>query len=264
MNLAPADGRRSEALSARGPSLEGMTEGVETPVPGVEDVAAERDEVVDRVADHAGEMARELAVLDGGDYGQRSFTTDRGKWTLKYDAGAIQYLRYEGRSGGETYVVSTHRPPDPEALARAMADYDAFVAAFDEYVESLDGLFADVPDEFPAVSSASSVAAERDRIAGRMREAADAMAGELHRYENEPYGTFAVRVGGTRWELKRDRDRASYLRVGGEDGVYLLSQYGPASAPDVRALAEDFGAFVGAFNDRVDSLEAELSRITFE
>ncbi|WP_254537091.1 hypothetical protein [Halomarina litorea] len=241
-----------------------MTEGTETPVSGAEDAAAERDEVVARMTEHAGEMARELALLDGGDYGQRSFSTDRGKWTLKYEAGAVQYLRFEGKSGGETYVVSTHRPPDPEALARARADYDAFVEAFNDYVESLDGLFDDAADEFPEVASAESVVAERDRIAGRMREAADAMAGELHRFGGDEYGTYATRVGGTRWELKWERDRASYLRVGGEGGVYLLSQYGPASAPDVRALADDFAGFVDAFNAHVDALDADLSRVTLD
>lgn len=241
-----------------------MSEGTETPVSGVEDVAAERDEVLARVTDHAGGMARELALLDGGDYGQRSFSTDRGTWTLKYEAGAVQYLRFEGTSGGETYVVSTHRPPDPEELARAMADYGAFVDAFNDYVESLAGLFDDVDDEFPAVASAEAVVAERDRIADRMREAADAMAGELHRFGGDAYGTYAARVGGTRWELKWERDRASYLRVGGEGGVYLLSQYGPAAAPDVRAHAADFGGFVDAFNDHVDALDADLSRVSLD
>ncbi len=241
-----------------------MNEGEETPLAGVEDVAAERDAVVERVTEHAGGMASELARIDGGDYGSRSFSTDRGKWTLKYEAGTVQYLRFEGTSGGETYVVSEHRSPDPGALARAMADYGAFAEAFDEYVRSLDGLLADVPGEFPEVRSAAAVAAERDRIADRMREATDAMAGELHRFEGEQYGTFAARVGGTRWELKRERERTSYLRVGGEDGVYLLSQYGPASAADMRALVEDFAPFVEAFNDHVESLEADLSRVTFD
>jgi hypothetical protein len=41
------------------------------------------------------------------------------------------------------------------------------------------------------------------------------MAGELHRYEMDEYGTFAARVDGTRWELKREGSRTSYLRVGG-------------------------------------------------
>lgn len=239
-----------------------MTEATETPVSGVEDVAAERDEVVSRVRDHAGEMARDLARLQGGDYGRKSFSTDAGEWTLKHEAGALAHLRFESTGGREVYVVSAHRPPEPDDLAAAMDDYGAFAAAFDEYVASLDGTLADVPAAFPDVRSAEAVVEERDRIAEAMRETADAMAGELHRYEGSEYGEFSVRVEGRRWKLKRERERVSYLRAGGRDGVYLLSQYGPASAPDVRALADEFRAFVRAFNDRVAELEADLSRVS--
>jgi len=120
----------------------------------------------------------------------------------------------------------------------------------------------DVPDEFPAVASTESVVAERDRIVGRVREAANAMAGELHRYDGTDYGSFATRVSGSRWELKWEGDVASYLRVGGEGGTYLLSQYDAPSARDVRELADEFGAFVEAFNDHVDELDVSLSKIS--
>ncbi|USZ67361.1 hypothetical protein NGM10_11530 [Halorussus salilacus] len=238
-----------------------MTEPTEKPVASTDDAAERRDAVVAEVADHAGEMARELALLQGGDYGSRTFATDAGEWTLKYEAGALQYLRFDGGSA-ETYVVSTKHPPDPEDLATAMDDYAAFVESYNEYVASLEGVLDDVSADFPEVASTESVVAERDRILDRVRDAADRMALELSRYEGEEYGTFSTRVSGTRWELKWNRDGASYLRVGGEGGVYLLSQYEHPSARDVRKLAEDVGEFVEAFNDHVAELDADLSDVS--
>lgn len=226
-------------------------------------VTERREEVLSAVRDHAGRIARELAVLEGGDYGRETFRTDAGQWTVKYEAGGLEFLLFEGR-GVETYVVSTKRDPDPEALAAAMADYAAFVAAFDEYVGSLAGALDGVPTEFPEVASTADVAAERDRVIAAVRETADAMAGELHRYEGTEYGTFATRVEGTRWELKWEGDRASYLRVGGDGGTYLLSQYGPPSVPDARELADVFPAFVEAFNEHVASVTAEAAGVSHE
>ena len=238
-----------------------MTEGLETDVEEMDEIAERRDELAARVRTHAGEIARELAVLQGGDYGQQEFTTDAGAWTLKYEAGDVQYLRFDPKSGDETYVVSSKQPPEPEALETAMADYGAFVAAYNAYVRSFDGILADVPDEFPEIESTAELVAERDRIIERIREVGNAMASELHRFEGE-YGTYATTVSGTRWELKWDGDVAAYLRVGGSDGTYLLSQYGPPSAAEVRRLAEDVGAFVDAFNEHVDDLEADLSHVS--
>ncbi|WP_440007542.1 hypothetical protein [Halomicrococcus sp. SG-WS-1] len=238
-----------------------MTEPFEMDVDSTETVAERRDEVVARVRDHAGQIARELARLQGGDYGQRTFGTDDGEWTVKYEAGDLQYLRFDG-GRGETYVVSTKRQPEPEALAAALADYDAFVASYNRYVASLDGVLDDVSADFPAVESTDAVVSERDRILERVREATDRMAHELSRYEGGDYGTFSTRVSGTRWELKWDGDGASYLRVGGEGGVYLLSQYEPPSARDVRELAGEFAAFVEAFNAHVDGLESDLSHVS--
>lgn len=240
-----------------------MTEGLEADVDGMGDVAERRNELAARVRTHTSEIARELAVLQGGDYGQETFDTDGGSWTLKYEAGDVDYLRFDPKSGSETYVVSSKQPPEPEALETAMADYGAFVAAYNEYVRSFDGLLADVPEEFPAVESTAELVAERDRIVERIREVGNAMASELYRYEGE-YGTYATTISGTRWELKWDGDAVSYLRVGGSDGTYLLSQYGPPSAPEVRRLVDDVGAFVEAFNDHVDDLEADLSTVSFD
>lgn len=224
-------------------------------------VADRRAEVLARVADHAGRIAHELAVLQGGDYGQETFETDAGRWTLKYEAGDAEYLRFEPRSGSETYVVSTKQPPEPDALADALADYDSFVEAFGRYVASFEGVLDDVRADFPEVASTASVVAERERILTRVRRVANTMAGELHRSDGE-YGTFSTTVSGTRWELKWDGDRASYLRVGGSDGVYLLSQYGPPSVREVRRLAPDVGDFVEAFNEHVADLEADLSSVS--
>jgi hypothetical protein len=53
----------------------------------------------------------------------------------------------------------------------------------------------------------------------------------------------------------------SYLRVGGEGGIYLLSQYQEPSAHDVRRLADDVPAFVAAYNDYVAALDADLAGV---
>jgi hypothetical protein len=220
-----------------------------------------RDDTMAQVREHAGRIAHQLALLDGGDYGTHSFTTDGGEWTLKYEAGDVEYLRFEPRSGTEIYAVSSKQPPEPDALATALDDYPAFVEAYNDHVASLDGVLDGVDAEFPAVASTDLVA-ERDRIVARIRDVADAMAGELHRYDGSDYGTFAARVDGKRWELKREESRASYLRVGGEGGVYLLSQYAPPSAADVRQYADAFGGFVEAFNEHVRELNEGLSEVS--
>ncbi|MFC6726282.1 hypothetical protein ACFQE1_18320, partial [Halobium palmae] len=222
-----------------------------------------RDDVVARVRDHAGRIARELALLKGGDYGSADFDTEGGEWTLKYEGGDLQYLRFDPKRGSETYVVSTKQPPEPEALADAMADYDAFVAAYNEYVASLDGVLDGVDTEFPEAASTESVVAERDRVLDAVRDVADRMADQLYRFEGTDYGTYTARVSGTRWELKWEDGRASYLRVGGSGGVYLISQYEAPSAADVRELAEDVPGFVDSFNEYVDGLESDLSQVSF-
>nr|WP_159763143.1 hypothetical protein [Halovenus carboxidivorans] len=217
--------------------------------------------MVAAVTDHAGQIAYQLARLEGGDYGQRTFETERGDWTLDYEAGDISYLRFDPGRGEEVYVVSTKQPPEPGPLADALRDYDAFVSAFNEYVDSLDGVLDDVSTDFPPVHSTDEAVAERDRVLDRIRDVCDRIARELERYEGGEYGTFTTRVGGTRWELNWDRDGVSYLRVGGEDGIYLLSQYQPPSADDIRECAPDFPAFVRAYNDEVARLEADLEQI---
>lgn len=231
-------------------------------ITSTENVVERREEVLTAVREHAGQLARELALLQGGDYGSTALSTANGEWTVKYEAGALQYLRFKGKSGGETYVISTKQPPDPKDLATAMRDYDAFVESYNDYVDSLDGVLDDVTADFPAVTSTASVVAERDRIVAAIRDAANDMAGQLHRYEGDAYGTFAKRVEGKRWELKWEDGIASYLRVGGEGGIYLVSQYSPPSARDVRTLADDFVSFVDAFNDHVEELDADLSTVS--
>lgn len=224
-------------------------------------VADRREDVLAAVREHAGRLAYGLARLEGGDYGRRSFGTDAGEWTVSYEAGDLEYLRFEPRGGGETYVVSSKRAADPEPLARALSDYEAFVAAYNDYVDSLGGVLDDVECEFPDVHSTDGVAAERDRLLEVLEASCATMAGELRRAEGTEYGTFGARVDRTRWELKWDEDGVAYLRVGGSDGVYLCSQYGPPSATDVREYAPRFGGFVDAYNDHVDELELELRRV---
>jgi hypothetical protein len=234
---------------------------MELDVADVGSVAERREELLAAVADHAGRIAYNVARIEGGDYGRRSFATDSGEWTVKYEAGDLEFLLYEPRGGGKTYVVSTQSPADPEALARALDDYGAFVAAYNEYVADLDGFLDGIDADFPAVDSTEPVVAERDRLVDRIASCCGRMAGELHRHEGDDYGTFAARVDGTRWELKRDGDAVSYLRVGGSGGVYLLSQYGPPSASAVREHAPAFGGFVAAYNEYVADLEFDLARI---
>ncbi|SDN18998.1 hypothetical protein SAMN04487949_3603 [Halogranum gelatinilyticum] len=232
-------------------------------ITSTDSVAEHREELLAAVNEHAGRIARELALLQGGDYGSTTFNTDRGEWTVKYEAGALQYLRFSGKAGGDIYVVSTQRPPEPKDLVTAMKDYDAFVESYNEHVASLDGVLDDVTTDFPDVVSTETVVVERDRIVGAIRETANDIAGQLHRFEGDSYGTFARRVGGKRWELKWEDGVASYLRVGGEGGIYLVSQYSPPSARDVRTLADGFVGFVEAYNEFVDELESDLSQVTF-
>ncbi len=239
-----------------------MTEGTDAEIAELDAVTERRDETVSQVAAHAGAIARELALLRGGDFGQSTFDTTAGTWTLKYDGGDLQYLRFEGNSGQETYVVSTKQQPEPEALADAMADYTAFVEAYNRYVASLDGVLDDVSTEFPDVASTESVASERDRIVARIRDVANGMAGELHRADGGSYGTYATRIDGKRWELKWEGDVASYLRVGGEGGTYVLSQYEPPSVSELVAVVDDVPDFVEAFNEHVTGLDEELATVS--
>ena len=227
------------------------------------EIAEQRDDLVAAVRDHAGQIAYQLARLKGGDYGQATIETDRGEWTVKYEGGDLEYLRFDPKRGSEIYVVSTKQPPEPDALADAMVDYDAFVAGFADYVASLSGVLDDVSTDFPEVASTDTIVAERDRVLDRIREVCDRIAGELHRYEGGDYGTYTTRVEGTRWELKWDRDGVSYLRVGGTGGVYLLSQYQPPPAAEIREYAPQFREFVAAYNDHVADLESDLATIEF-
>lgn len=224
-------------------------------------VAEHRDELVAAVRDHAGQIAYHLARLTGGDYGRQTVGTDRGEWTVKFEGGDLSYLRFAPKSGEDVYVVSTKHPPDPDPLADALADYAAFVRGFNDYVASLDGVLDGVSTEFPDAASTDGVVAERDRVLGRIREVCDRIAAELHRYEGGDYGTYTARVDGTRWELNWDRDGVSYLRIGGSDGLYLLSQYDQPSAADIREYAPRFRAFVRAYNEHVTELEADLGTV---
>lgn len=237
-----------------------MVEGLDADVVGEEAAVRTRDELLEEVTAHADRVAWQLSLLQGGDYGDETFTTEGGTWTLKYEGGAVQYLRF--RDGGEeTYVVSTKRPPEPEALAAALADYGNFVAAFNEYVADLEGVLDGVETAFPDVASTEDIAARRDEILTTVREYADTMAGELHRVGGADYGTFETRVDGTPWELKWEEGRCQYLRVGGEGGIYLLSQYSPPAARDLRAHVDDVAGFVEAYNEHVAAVSESLRTI---
>jgi hypothetical protein len=224
-------------------------------------VAERRDDVVDAVADHAGDIAYQLALLQGGDYGRTSFDTPGGEWTVKHEAGELEFLKFDPKSGSEVYVVSTKRQPDPEDLAAALADYAAFVDAYNEHVDEAEATLSGVTNEFPEARTTEKAVAERRRVLDRVEEVSNRIAGELHRFEGGDYGTYAERIDGLRWELNWDRDGVSYLRVGGSDGVYLVSQYQPPAASDVRQFVPKFPAFVEAYNEHVDGLEATLEPV---
>ncbi|WP_418284461.1 hypothetical protein [Halorubrum sp. DTA46] len=235
--------------------------GLDLDVRDTDAVAEQRDELVAAVRDHAGTIAYQLARLQGGDYGRTELSTPGGAWTVKHEAGELEFLLFSPKSGSDVYVISTKQPPDPIDLADALADYDNFVAAWNEYVDSLSGVLDGVSAEFPEPVSTDGVVAERDRVLDVIRETCTVMAGEIYRYEGDDYGTYTARVDGDRWELKWDEGAVSYLRVGGSGGLYLLSQYEAPSAADVREYADSFRGFVDAYNEFVDDLESDLAAI---
>jgi len=224
-------------------------------------VAARRDELTTVLQDHAGGIAYQLAKLQGGDYGRETFKTSNGTWTVKHEAGDLDFLLFDPKKGGEIYVVSQKSEPDPEELSRALEDYGTFVRAFDDYVAEQEALLHDIDAEFPEAATTADAVAERRRVLDRIEEVADRIAGELHRYEGGEYGTFAARVESERWELNWDRDGVSYLRVGGSDGVYLVSQYAAPEAADLRRYAPLFEKFVEAYNEEVAALERTLEKV---
>ena len=116
--------------------------------------------------------------------------------------------------------------------------------------------------DFPEITSTESVVAARQSILDDLRAVCDEMAGQLHRYAGDNYGSFSTRVNSSRWELKWEDGRASYLRVGGEGGIYLLSQYQPPSAHDLRAHVDDVPGFVEAFNDHVREISESLETVS--
>lgn len=226
-----------------------------------EAIVNRRDECVEAVREHAGRAAYQLARFQGGEYGRETFSTERGEWTVKHEAGELQYLRFSS-SKADTYVISTKQPPEPDALAEALSDYSRFVAAFNEHVRSFEGILDGVETEFPEIKTTDEIVAERERIIGRIREACDLIAGELHRYEGSEYGTFTARMSGTRWELKWEQGKTTYLRIGGSGGVYLISQYGPPASTDVREYAPEFRGFAEAYNEHVEDVESDLRQIS--
>jgi hypothetical protein len=236
--------------------------GIDLDVRDAAAVAERRDELVAAVRDHAGQIAYQLARLQGGDYGRETLSTPGGEWTVKHEAGELEFLLFSPKSGSDTYVISTKQPPDPADLAAALDDYAAFVAAWNEHVDSLSGVLDGVSAEFPDPATTDGLVAERDRVLDEIREACAVIAGEIHRYEGDDYGTFTTRVGGDRWELKYDEGSVSYLRIGGSGGLYLLSQYGAPSAADVREYADRFRGFVEAYNEFVEGLESDLERVS--
>ena len=181
---------------------------------------------------------------------------------MKHEAGELEFLLFSPSSGSDTYVISTKQPPEPAALATALDDYAAFVAAWNDHVDSLSGVLDGVSAEFPEPVTTEGVVAERDRVLDGIRDTCAVIAGEIHRYEGDDYGTFTTRVEGDRWELKYDEGTVSYLRIGGSGGLYLLSQYGAPSAADVREYADRFRGFVAAYNEFVEGLESDLERVS--
>ena len=179
------------------------------------------------------------------------------------------YLTAEGEidfaPAEETVIVVDSRASLPSGpVAVPFSDRDdaaAFVDAYDEYVAAAEETLAGVTTEVPEARTTENAVAERRRVLDRVEELCDRIAGELHRFEGGDYGTYAERIDGLRWELNWDRDGVSYLRVGGSDGVYLVSQYQPPAASDVRQFVPKFPAFVDAYNEHVADLEATLEPV---
>ncbi|AZQ13932.1 MULTISPECIES: hypothetical protein [Halorubrum] len=235
--------------------------GLDLDVRDTDAVADRRDDLVAAVRDHAGTIAYQLARLQGGDYGRQELSTPGGTWTVKHEAGELEFLLFSPKSGSDVYVISTKQPPEPADLSAALGDYANFVAAWNEWVDSLSGVLDDVHVDFPEPASTDGLVAERDRVLDAIREAASVMAGEIYRYEGDDYGTFTARVDGDRWELKWEEGAVSYLRVGGSGGLYLLSQYEAPSAVDVREHADAVRGFIEAYNEFVAEVESDLAAV---
>jgi len=235
--------------------------GLDLDVRDTDAVADRRDDLVAAVRDHAGTIAYQLARLQGGDYGRQELSTPGGTWTVKHEAGELEFLLFSPKSGSDVYVISTKQPPEPADLSAALGDYANFVAAWNEWVDSLSGVLDDVHVDFPEPASTDGLVAERDRVLDAIREAASVMAGEIYRYEGDDYGTFTARVDGDRWELKWEEGAVSYLRVGGSGGLYLLSQYEAPSAVDVREHADAVRGFIEAYNEFVTEVESDLAAV---
>ena len=235
--------------------------GLDLDVRDTDAVADRRDDLVAAVRDHAGTIAYQLARLQGGDYGRQELSTPGGTWTVKHEAGELEFLLFSPKSGSDVYVISTKQPPEPADLSAALGDYANFVAAWNEWVDSLSGVLDDVHVDFPEPASTDGLVAERDRVLDAIREAASVMAGEIYRYEGDDYGTFTARVDGDRWELKWEEGAVSYLRVGGSGGLYLLSQYEAPSAVDVREHADAVRGFIEAYNEFVAEVESDLTAV---
>ena len=235
--------------------------GLDLDVRDTDAVADRRDDLVAAVRDHAGTIAYQLARLQGGDYGRQELSTPGGTWTVKHEAGELEFLLFSPKSGSDVYVISTKQPPEPADLSAALGNYANFVAAWNEWVDSLSGVLDDVHVDFPEPASTDGLVAERDRVLDAIREAASVMAGEIYRYEGDDYGTFTARVDGDRWELKWEEGAVSYLRVGGSGGLYLLSQYEAPSAVDVREHADAVRGFIEAYNEFVTEVESDLAAV---
>ena len=235
--------------------------GLDLDVRDTDAVADRRDDLVAAVRDHAGTIAYQLARLQGGDYGRQELSTPGGTWTVKHEAGELEFLLFSPKSGSDVYVISTKQPPEPADLSAALGDYANFVAAWNEWIDSLSGVLDDVHVDFPEPASTDGLVAERDRVLDAIREAASVMAGEIYRYEGDDYGTFTARVDGDRWELKWEEGAVSYLRVGGSGGLYLLSQYEAPSAVDVREHADAVRGFIEAYNEFVAEVESDLAAV---
>ena len=87
--------------------------GIDVDVRDAAAVAERRDELVAAVRDHAGRIAYQLATLQGGDYGRETLSTPGGEWTVKHEAGELEFLLFSPSSGSDTYVISSKQPPEP-------------------------------------------------------------------------------------------------------------------------------------------------------
>lgn len=232
-----------------------MTETDSNNLSETDEIEAQRDAILEQVADQIGDMAEGFYRIDGSSYGTLNVPVDGGKWTLKQEDGSVSYLRFESEAGNRIYVLTEREPPSPDALLQAMEHYPALIEGFNDWIDRLTEDIADLVETVrstPAVESVDTLTGKRDDVADEIRTLGNAVADAVRQIGDRRYGTFKASIGEKTWELKYDKDSVEYLRVGGRRGTYLISKYDPPSPSSLKKYAPELPAFVEAVNGYVE------------